>query len=552
MLAFALFIGGGLALAGLEFGAPAGPPNMIAGLHLDKAHALIDGCQGLALGGAAVAEARMALLPLSDSLDQRFVVRAAPGGIQFEAIEPKLRLRHTPAGVQLAEQGDVFTLSARSRGQFAIARQDGTPFRLNGCERPWRIEQFPVITPTRRDVWVDSAAAPNGDGSSQRPFAAIQAAVSRARAGDFIRVAPGIYRENVRFTKASSGTPEAWVVLAASAPLQTLIVGASQEPVIDLARANHIEINGLVLTNTGTGDCLYGRSGSHHRIIGLYVSGCGGGGIGLTGDFETIEGNVAAHNAKRSIWQNSGIVIWQPKAQALRPKESAQVRLRVRRNAAFLNDNHILAPGSNLVTDGNGIILDDGRNTQGGSKWPPYPHRALVEHNLVFGNGGSGLRVFRTDRVLLRYNTSYANDRSRLARGSGQAEIGSNECFDCLWTGNLAVKPAGEGRQRVVFDYNTRAVRYENNVFFDARAGLDLALKEGPSAAKLDLSRNHTGARPVFARPELDETAYFLVLGWEGPPPEPHAPVGARMELLPSLLRPEVLKGFDETREAPH
>lgn len=545
VLAFALFISGALAVAGLESSAP----PLAGGLLADKAYALIDGCQGLAVQAGE----KLTMAKLSDGLDQRFVLRQNPaGGVQFEAVLRPVRLHSGPNGLGLSAGGEVFGLQARGIGQFDILGQDGAPIQAGNCQRPWRIEAFPVISPTKRVVWVDRRVRQAGDGTSERPHVSIQAAITRARPGDFIKVAPGIYHEHLLFTRSTSGTQEAWIVLAASEPLKTLVVGKSQEPVIDLARAHHIEINGLALTNSGTGDCVYGRSGSHHRVIGLYVSGCGGGGIGLTGDFETIEGNVTNRNALRSIWQNNGISIWQPKAAPLKRGEMPQTRLFVRRNASFLNDNQVLPQGSSIVTDGNGIILDDGRNTQGGSKAGPYPHRALVEHNLVYGNGGSGVRVFRTDRVTLRFNTSYGNDFSKLARGSGQAEIGSNECFDCLWTGNLAVKPLVSGRQRIVFDYNTRSVRYVDNVFFDPRPGISLAHREGPSAAKLDLSRNITDAQPVFANPALDETASFVLVGWEGRVPRDMGQIGAMDALIPSLLRPHVLKEFDESSETPH
>ncbi len=548
MLAIALFLGGAVAAAALE---SAALPALPAGLVADKAYAVIDGCQGLALQAEANLGAVAQLITLSDSLTQRFVLRQTPGGVQLEAIALPLRLRAVAEGLQFGTQGDDFTVNARGPGQYELGRADGTPFLSTPCAQPWRIEQFPVVSPTRRSVWVDIAAPGGGDGTRAKPYNAIQAAVGKARPGDYIRVAPGIYRETVLFTRATSGTKDAWVVLAASEPLRTLILSSGEGPVIDLRQAHHIEINGLALNNSGTGDCLFGRGGTHHRIIGLYVANCGGGGIGLTGDYEYVEGNVAARNAKRSVWQNSGISIWQAKASPLRKGEKPELRLIVRRNASFLNDNLVLAPGSTIVTDGNGIILDDARNTQAGSKWAPYPHRALVEQNLVFGNGGSGLRVFRSDRVTLRYNTTYANDRSKLARGSGQAEIGTNECFDCYWTGNLAVKPMVQGRQRIVFDYNTRNVRYLDNVFFDPRPDIALAHREGPSAASLDLSRNISDTEPVFARPELDETASFVVLGWKGRVPATLGQIGARPELIPSLKRPDVLKRLGDFGEAP-
>lgn len=548
MLAIALFIGGALASTALQSG---GQFEMATGLMADKAYAIIDGCEGRALQGAPILGGTLKHAALSDSLDQRFILRRSQRGVQLQAAESPLRLRIGASGLQFAAEGDDFLISTRGDGQYDIAAPDGAP--LPGpCALPWRIEQFPVVAPTQRRVWVNNAAPEGGDGTRAKPYASIQAAVSRARPGDFIRIEPGIYREHVLFTNKTSGTAAAWVVLAASDPLKTLIVGSSPAPTIDLHQAHHIEINGLAITNTGTGDCLFGRGGTHHRIIGLYVALCGGGGIGLTGDHERIEGNVAARNAQRSIWQNSGISILQAKSAPLRANAAPELRLFVRRNASFLNDNHVLAPGSTLVTDGNGIILDDARNTQAGSKWPPYPHRSLVEHNLVFGNGGSGLRVFRSDRVLLRYNTSFANDRSKLARGSGQAEIGSNECFDCYWTKNLAVKPLVQGRQRIVFDYNTQHVRYVNNVFFDPRPNISLAHREGPSAARLDLSQNISHVEPIFARPELDETASFVVLGWKGRLPDKMEPIGVAAELLPALTRPNVLEQFGDLSEATH
>lgn len=71
-----------------------------------------------------------------------------------------------------------------------------------------RTRQSEIPDGTRK-LWVDAAAEPDGDGSSERPFRTIQAAADAARPGTTIRVRAGVYREMVR--PRISGTPEAYI-----------------------------------------------------------------------------------------------------------------------------------------------------------------------------------------------------------------------------------------------------------------------------------------------------------------------------------------------------
>lgn len=57
-------------------------------------------------------------------------------------------------------------------------------------------------------LWVRANAAAGGDGSAQRPYATINAALLRARACTEIRVLAGLYRENVRFERNLDGAPD--------------------------------------------------------------------------------------------------------------------------------------------------------------------------------------------------------------------------------------------------------------------------------------------------------------------------------------------------------
>lgn len=75
--------------------------------------------------------------------------------------------------------------------------------------------------------YVDINAARNGDGSAERPFRRIQEAAKRARPGDHVWVAPGVYRESV--DPAHAGTADARITYTSTTPLGAVITGA--EPV---------------------------------------------------------------------------------------------------------------------------------------------------------------------------------------------------------------------------------------------------------------------------------------------------------------------------------
>lgn len=61
-------------------------------------------------------------------------------------------------------------------------------------------------------------------------------------------------------------------------------------------------------------------------------------------------------------------------------------------------------------TDGNGLIIDDFRNTQHGSTNGTYPNYTLVENNVAYHNGAYGVAVDR-------------NKRSRCGCGSGKPTV---------------------------------------------------------------------------------------------------------------------------------
>lgn len=76
-----------------------------------------------------------------------------------------------------------------------------------------RSSRFPALG---RELWVDAAAAPGGDGTAAAPFPSIQQAAQAARPGDTVRIRPGVYHEQLRPPR--SGAPGNWIRFVGDAP----------------------------------------------------------------------------------------------------------------------------------------------------------------------------------------------------------------------------------------------------------------------------------------------------------------------------------------------
>jgi hypothetical protein len=84
----------------------------------------------------------------------------------------------------------------------------------------------------------------------------------------------------------------------------------------------------------------------------------------------------------------------------------------------------------------------------------------LVYNNLVFGNGGSGIRVFRSNNVFVTNNTSTANQQSATVTGL-KGEIANEFGVNNHYRNNVAVATTPDAYALVdtdssqsLFDYN--------------------------------------------------------------------------------------------------
>ena len=249
------------------------------------------------------------------------------------------------------------------------------------------------------------------------------------------------------------------------------------------------------------------NNGPHHiKIMNNVSHHNAGSGIGVAyGDCYTIEGNVCHTNCATNGYQGSGISIYAPRAV----EDGAEsFRNFVRRNHCF--DNIAIdLPGDPEPphSDGNGIIIDDFKNSQKRHPAGNYPFKTLVENNLVYRNGGRGVHVYLSDHVTVLNNTSYHNNRDQLNPGTWRGELSNIASSNTIWANNIAVAnpkisalntAINEGSSEQL---QSRNVAWYNNLTFDGRVGresLNLQRRNHTLTAR-EPHRNLLGVDPRLA-----------------------------------------------------
>ena len=226
----------------------------------------------------------------------------------------------------------------------------------------------------------------------------------------------------------------------------------------------------------GNGISIDGRSGvteekqrPHHITLrDLRVWACPGGGIAASHcDYITIEDCTVSGCAWYSTFGCSGISVW----QAWNYDEEPGYHIRIRGNRCFDNRQYLPVKPGGKIMDGNGIIIDDSRNTQQGSKLGIYEGRVLVEGNTSFNNGGSGIHVYESDHVDILGNVVWMNNQTP-EYTNGQLFV--NDASDIRIEGNTI--GALEGKDATNnFRRNDRpenpGIVWKNNVIFHGKPG---------------------------------------------------------------------------------
>ena len=219
-------------------------------------------------------------------------------------------------------------------------------------------------------------------------------------------------------------------------------------------RGSFVRIEGLVIKGArGNND----RPGievtdSHNvEIVDNEVAYCGGGGINFNqSDMILITQNLVHDNGTRNTDQHSGISVYQPVNYRTNPRNQFWGVL-ITRNISHSNRNETPTEDGNL-TDGNGIVIDDTKYTQSRylskynleniridtgksavNKRLPYNQPILIEGNLCYFNGGSGIQCFEAVGVKIKNNTCVGNRQRTRFRGeySNLGQISLQNAKNC-------------------------------------------------------------------------------------------------------------------------
>jgi parallel beta-helix repeat protein len=311
---------------------------------------------------------------------------------------------------------------------------------------------------------------------------------SSVQAGDCVNVADGTYQASNtiglnRGGNANSAT--GYVVYRSANPhgAKLLAIGRGMQDVLD-ANGDYIIVDGfeidggnLGLTSNPMTNCsgLVGL-GHHFQALNNLIHDCGGEGIGAVyKDWYWIVGNTTYNNAHFNGYQMSGISIYEPRAvsyTATSADTSATYHIIVQNNVSHDNGEWYV-PGAH--TDGNGIILDDFRNSQSGMA--AYPYKTLVQGNTAYNNGARGVHLFFTDNATLTDNIAYNNNLDTAIQGTWRGELSNSFGTNNVWTNNQASATSVPGSQWL--QYNTAVldgggnakVTWTGNANFDTHTG---------------------------------------------------------------------------------
>ncbi|GAA4047975.1 hypothetical protein GCM10022409_37890 [Hymenobacter glaciei] len=227
-----------------------------------------------------------------------------------------------------------------------------------------------------------------------------------------------------------------------------------------LYNGHGIEANGRDATST------LGRP-HHLRFLNNEVFECGAAGINtIQCDYITVSNNLIYNNCWYTLFGTSAISLYQNwNSDFKRGYHNV-----VRNNRCFGNRLYVKWYRECAIYDGNGIIIDDSRNSQNGSTLGAFQGRTLITNNVLAGNGGSGIHAYQSDHIEIVNNTAYQNSQTPEINAG---EILGYNVSDVFIGNNIIVALADNRLNTATGNQN---VTYRNNLFFGGTTAAVLGL----------------------------------------------------------------------------
>lgn len=273
--------------------------------------------------------------------------------------------------------------------------------------------------------------------SPGKAFRNIQRAADVTKPGDTVFIMDGVYKRDepscniVNITH--SGKPAAWITYRAF-PGHRPELKANNWNAIMIDGASYIAIDGLGMNGgsdtikleyalsqkdnlknpetSGNGIEIAEKGDQKPQHITIsnckIYNFCGGGIRTRHADYVTIEDSTIRENTFYSPYGCSGISNYQNWNS---DENNTGYKMIIRRNIIHHNLNMVPARAVKNIIGGNGIIIEDLRNSQNNSNWEKYKGRTLIENNVIYCNGGRGVYVFQSDGVDIVNNTLYQNSQ---------------------------------------------------------------------------------------------------------------------------------------------
>ncbi|MCU0548836.1 MAG: PA14 domain-containing protein [Leptolyngbya sp. Prado105] len=347
-----------------------------------------------------------------------------------------------------------------------------------------------------RIYYVSGAGSDENNGESpETAFRTLQKAGDRIATGDTIYVMNGTYSTNsdreVLLIYEKNGSPNQWTTIKAFPGHRPKIESRSRYA-INVQGSSYVRIaglelegnnkntsleyalsqrgnlnntsvnnNGIAIYPSGESNGNYKFNPHHIEIRDNRIHGFGGGGIGVNrGDYITIENNKVYNNGLYTSNGASGIsVIYNWNSD----DNTNDYKMIIRGNEVYDNNSFVPWWEAGQVTEGNGIILDDGKNTQERSSKLPYRGRTLVDNNLVYNNGAAGIQVFSSENVDVINNTTYQNSQNP---DTHYGEIVASFSDRVTVLNNIMVPQPGK-KVNTIFQ-SKRDIRFENNLIYNS------------------------------------------------------------------------------------